>query len=557
MVLIANRGEIARRILRTCRKLGLVGVALHTPAEADQLWVLEADRAVQVSSYLAAQEIIEAGLRVGVGAVHPGFGFLAESPEFARQVGEAGLTWVGPGPEAMAQLSCKMKAKDLARSLGIPVLEKTDQPPLLIKAAAGGGGKGMRVVLRAEELPEALESARLEAERAFGDGSLLLEPYLLEARHIEVQLLGDQHGRMWVLGERDCSLQRRHQKILEECPAHHLPQREDLYRAALELGRAAGYSNAGTVEFLVNEDGFYFLEVNTRLQVEHPVTEEVYGLDLVEWQLRVASGEPLPDEPPRPKGHAVEVRLYAEDPARDFAPSPGQILVWQPPPEIRVETALCEGQTLSPDYDPMVAKLIAHGEDRPQALRRLRRALERTLLLGVECNRDFLHYWLGRTLEGEVLTTQSLQSNQWKGGLDAASEQAVQFFLEQPQQWDGQWMTWSLQGSRQRHRFQWQGQRLWVAGAVSQGWKDFTPPSPSGPQEDPTQLRAPHTGRVLELAAVGEAVQLGQCLGRLEAMKMVHTLQSGLNGKVERVHVQVGQVVKAKSLLLELRAEDA
>ncbi|MDI3299006.1 MAG: biotin carboxylase N-terminal domain-containing protein [Bacillota bacterium] len=417
-VLVANRGEIARRILRACRRLGLEAVAVYSDADAGALWVREADAAVRLGpapareSYLDAERILAAAREAGAEAVHPGYGFLAEEAGFAEAVERAGLVWVGPPPEAMRAMGDKSRARQLARRLGVPVLEGYDGEeqsrerflaeaerigwPLLVKAAAGGGGRGMRVVRRPEELPAALESARREAEAAFGDGRLLLERYVERPRHVEVQLLFDRRGQGVHLGERECSVQRRHQKIVEESPSPAVdePLRRRLGEAALALARAVGYAGAGTVEFLLDERGrFHFLEMNTRIQVEHPVTEEVTGLDLVALQLRLAAGEPLPLDQAevRLRGHAFEARLYAESPEEGFLPSSGRLEALRLPapgelPGLRLEAGFAAGDVISPYYDALLAKLIVRGADREEARERLQAALAATTVRGVATN---------------------------------------------------------------------------------------------------------------------------------------------------------------------------
>ena len=452
-LLIANRGEIACRIARTCRTLGIAVVCVFTEADANALWVREADRAFRIGSYLDAEGLVSVALRAGARAVHPGFGFLAENVAFARAVLAAGLIWVGPSPESMEALASKEGAKELAVRAEVPVLPnytlENAEFPLMVKAVAGGGGKGMRRVDRREDLLAATQSAASEAARSFGDDRFILEPLLVQARHVEVQVLGDQHGTVIHLGERDCSLQRRHQKVMEECPAPDLPMRDQLHDASVRLARAAGYSNAGTVEFLVSGEQFYFLEMNTRLQVEHPVTEMVYGLDLVEWQLRIAQGERLALDL-QPRGHAVEVRLYAEDPQHNHRPCAGPVLEWRQPTGVRVETALQVQDEISSHYDPMVAKLIAYGSTRDEALRRLRRALEDTVLFGVECNRDFLKHWLERAHQ-ERFFIDTLDQHPWNGPVDEWAPWAAAA---------AQWLQWSgenwrnMPGLAPRWRFQ-------------------------------------------------------------------------------------------------------
>jgi len=398
-VLIANRGEIAVRVARTVHALGLRSVAVVTDADRGALHADVADVAVRIGSYLEIEDVLEAARRTRATAVHPGYGFLSENAAFARAVQEAGLVWVGPPPAAIELMGDKGRAKHAAEEAGVPVVPAGEEGgfPVMVKAVAGGGGKGMRVVRTADELDEAMASARREAKAAFGDDRLIVERYLERPRHIEVQVLADQHGTVLHLGERECSLQRRHQKVIEEAPSPVVdaPLRARMGEAAVALSRACGYEGAGTVEFIAPSDGseFFFLEMNTRLQVEHPVTELVYGVDLVEQQLRVAFGEPLALHQPDlvPQGHAVEARLYAEDPAAGFLPAIGTVRRWRAPsgPGVRVDSGVREGAEIGTAYDPMLAKVIAHGEDRATALRRLDRALAELEVLGVTTNAAF------------------------------------------------------------------------------------------------------------------------------------------------------------------------
>ncbi|BCY10123.1 biotin carboxylase N-terminal domain-containing protein [Actinoplanes sp. L3-i22] len=386
-LLVANRGEIARRIFRTCRSLGIETVAVFE--EKTDLHVREADAAVAIGSFLAADEIIEAARRSGAGAVHPGYGFLSENAPFARAVEAAGLIWIGPAPDAIEAMGDKIRAKKLVAAAGVPVLDGAETFPLLIKAAAGGGGRGMRVVTEPGTLRSELAAASAEAQSAFGDGTVFTEPYLPTARHVEVQVLGDEHGRLWVLGDRDCSVQRRHQKIIEEAPAPLLATetREALHRHARAAAEAVDYRGAGTVEFLVEGDRIFFLEMNTRLQVEHPVTEAVTGLDLVAWQLAIAEGRELPAEPPALTGHAIEVRLYAEDPAAGFAPQTGRLRAFDfEVPGVRVDSGVEAGSTVGVRYDAMLSKIVSYGEDRASAIRLLADALRRGRLHGLTTN---------------------------------------------------------------------------------------------------------------------------------------------------------------------------
>jgi propionyl-CoA carboxylase alpha chain len=416
-LLVANRGEIARRIFRSCRDAGISTVAVFSDADASALHTGEADLAVALTgntaaqTYLRADLLIGAAVRAGADAIHPGYGFLSENAAFARAVLDAGLCWVGPSPEAIEAMASKIEAKKLMADAGVPVLSELDplalteaELPVIVKASAGGGGRGMRVVRTLAELPAALEAASAEAKSAFGDPTVFCEPYVEAARHIEVQVLADQHGTVWALGERECSLQRRHQKVLEEAPSPFVdqPLREQLGAAAIAAARAVGYVGAGTVEFLVDAGGrFFFLEMNTRLQVEHPVTECVTGLDLVALQLRVADGERLEPLPPPVTGHAIEVRLYAEDPAQDWRPQsgvlhtftvPGVDAEFAVPPKfgLRLDSGFAAGCTVGVFYDPMLAKVIAWAPTRAQAARRLASALAGAQIHGLVTNRDLL-----------------------------------------------------------------------------------------------------------------------------------------------------------------------
>jgi len=419
-LLVANRGEIACRIMRTCRRLGIETMAVHSSADARARHVREADTAVAIGgaapadSYLDGARIIEAALAAGVDAVHPGYGFLSENAAFAHDCIAAGLVFVGPRPETIRAMGSKSEAKAIMEDAGVPVVpgyHGADQAadrlagraaaigyPVLIKASAGGGGKGMRVVRKADDLADALAAAKREAKKAFGDDRVILERFIERPRHIEVQVFGDRHGNVIHLWERECSTQRRYQKVIEESPSPLLDDatRQRMTEAAVEAARAVEYLNAGTVEFIVSaEREFWFMEMNTRLQVEHPVTELLTGLDLVEWQLRVAAGEPLPlaqAEIPR-RGHAVEARIYAENPANNFMPSTGRIRRFRAPdrhPAIRLDSGFEEGDDVSHHYDPMLAKLIVHGLDRRECIGRLREALAHTAIAGVTTNLPLL-----------------------------------------------------------------------------------------------------------------------------------------------------------------------
>ena len=411
-ILIANRGEIACRVMRTARRLGVRCVAVYADADRGARHVRLADEARRIPGYLDIDGIIGAARECGAEAIHPGYGFLAENEDFAAACAKAGVAFIGPSPEAIAAMGDKAAAKRLLEKAGVPLvpgyhgeaqeearLEKEASRigyPVIIKPSAGGGGKGMRIVEGAKGFRAALEAARREAKSAFGDDRVLVERYLERPRHIEVQVFGDRQGNVLHLFERDCSVQRRHQKVLEEAPAPRFERREEIGAAAVAAAKAIGYVGAGTVEFIAEQDGrFYFMEMNTRLQVEHPVTEMVTGLDLVEWQLRVATGETLPlaQQEIRLSGHAIEARIYAEDPARDFLPSTGRLIHLAFPREsarVRVDAGVDAGDEITPWYDPLIAKLIVHGEDRADALAALRRALAEVEIAGVQSNVEFL-----------------------------------------------------------------------------------------------------------------------------------------------------------------------
>jgi propionyl-CoA carboxylase alpha chain len=418
-LLVANRGEIARRVFRTARDLGIATVAVFSDADSASAHVAEADAAVRLpgnapaDTYLRTDLLLDAARRAGADAVHPGYGFLSENAGFARAVLDAGLVWVGPPPAAIEAMGSKIEAKRLMADAGVPVLRRVDPAsvteadlPVLVKASAGGGGRGMRVVRSVAELPGEVEAASAEAQSAFGDPTVFCEPYLPNGRHIEVQVLADRHGTVWTVGERECSIQRRHQKVVEETPSplvERLPgMRAELYAAAHKAVAAIGYVGAGTVEFLADESGrFYFLETNTRLQVEHPVTECTTGLDLVAWQLRIAEGAALPPEPPAPVGHAIEVRLYAEDPADGWKPQtgtmhririPGVAAEFAVPSGfgLRLDAGVVDGTVVGVHYDPMLAKVVNWAPTRGEAARGLAGALARAELHGVTTNRDLL-----------------------------------------------------------------------------------------------------------------------------------------------------------------------
>jgi 3-methylcrotonyl-CoA carboxylase alpha subunit len=418
-ILIANRGEIACRVIATCRRLGIATVAVYSAADAHARHVELADEAWPIGppparqSYLAIEKIIDAARRSGAQAIHPGYGFLAENAAFAEACAAAGITFIGPPPAAIRAMGSKAAAKTLMQHAGVPLVPgyhgdaqdfssleaaaaRTGYP-VLIKASAGGGGKGMRIVEQPADLPPAIEGAKREAAASFGDDRLLIERYLTRPRHIEIQVFADTHGNIVSLFERDCSIQRRHQKVLEEAPAPGMDpaRRTAMGEAAIAAARAVGYVGAGTVEFIAEEQKFFFMEMNTRLQVEHPVTEMITGQELVEWQLRVAAGEPLPrrQDQLRISGHAIEARIYAEDPARDFLPSIGTLIHLRQPTEtadVRVDTGVRQGDAITPNYDPMIAKLIVRGDDRAAAVQRLAAALAQYEVVGVQTNLGLL-----------------------------------------------------------------------------------------------------------------------------------------------------------------------
>ena len=438
-ILIANRGEIAVRVIRACRDMDLRSVAVFSDCDRTARHVRLADEACAIGgnppseSYLRIDRIIDAARRTGADAVHPGYGFLAENDAFATACRDAGLTFIGPTPRAIALMGSKTAARQAAIDAGVPVVPGTEAPlgpdvpdaeiaaiaarigyPIMLKAVAGGGGKGMRVVAEPGDLPGAIRAARSEAGAAFGDSSIYLERRLLRPRHIEVQLLGDQHGRVLPFVERECSIQRRHQKVIEETPSPVVSPalRARLTSAAATVARSVGYTNAGTIEFLLDADGsFYFLEMNTRLQVEHPITEMVTGVDLVAWQIRIARGERLdlgPEALLAPKGHAIECRIYAEDPDAGFMPSPGRITTLRVPagPGIRDDSGAEEGGEVPIYYDPLISKLVARGEDRPEAIARMARALREYEVLGIRTTVPFFRWMLAQPafLDGQFHT---------------------------------------------------------------------------------------------------------------------------------------------------------
>jgi acetyl/propionyl-CoA carboxylase alpha subunit len=526
-VLVANRGEIALRVFRAARELGFSTVAVVAPDDGGSLHARSADETVEIASYLSSEEHIRAAKQSGADAVHPGYGFLAENGDFAEAVEAAGLTWIGPPPEALRTGSDKVAAKRIAREADVPTIPGVTDPPLIVKAAAGGGGRGMRVVRSAAELDEALEAARREAKAAFGDDRVYLERYLERPRHVEIQLLADTHGTVLSLGERDCSVQRRHQKVLEESPSPALDAalRARMSDAAVRFAQAIGYVGAGTAEFVVDGRDFYFLELNGRIQVEHPVTELVTGIDLVQWQLRIACGEPL-DIRPKPRGHAVEVRLYAEDP-RTFLPQAGRIERLHLPTSIRVDAGVAEGDEIGTGYDPMIAKLIASGETRDEALDHLAAALAETEVAGVTTNLPFLRWLVGHPAlrAGEVTTA---------------------FLTEYPPLSPPPAL---LPGPVWRGAF-----RLNLAAPALRQPPDIDATAHAhGGTEASRTVTAPMPGTVIKvLVHKGSTVKARQPLVVLEAMKMETPLTSPYDATVRAVHVQEGDRVAGGAVLVEL-----
>jgi acetyl/propionyl-CoA carboxylase alpha subunit len=543
-LLVANRGEIACRVFRTCGELGIETVAVVAPDDRGSLHARSADQVLDIGSYLQPEEHIGAAREAGADALHPGYGFLAESADFAEAVVAAGLTWIGPPPRALRLGGDKIAAKRIARDAGVPVLPDGAPEeigfPLLVKAAAGGGGRGMRVVRSAGDLAEALAAAEREASSAFGDGTLYCERYLERPRHVEVQLLGDVRGTVVALGERDCSVQRRHQKVLEEAPAPRLRERTRtaLHEAAVAFGRAIGYASAGTVEFVLEGEDFYFLELNGRIQVEHPVTEAVTGVDLVERQIRIAEGEALVTYRHKPVGHALEVRLYAEDP-RTFLPQAGRVEALRLPCDdqsqapsggtLRIDAGVEAGDEVGLAYDPMIAKLVAHGRDRDEALDTLAKALAATRIEGVTTNLPFLRWLVGHpTVRAAEATTAFLTE---QPPLSAVP------LIRPPAPFAGPW-------------------RLNLSPA---------PPAPPPTVDDDAHRRAgshgesavsaPMPGTVIGVEVEpGDAVTARQTLVVMEAMKMEIPVHSPFDGVVKAVRVSPGDRVAGGVVLVELES---
>jgi acetyl/propionyl-CoA carboxylase alpha subunit len=526
-VLVANRGEIALRVFRAARELGLETVAVVAPDDRGSLHARSAHEVVEITSYLHSEEHIRAAKHTGADAVHPGYGFLAENGDFAEAVQAAGLTWIGPPPEALRQGGDKLAAKRIAHEAGVPTIPEADEPPLIVKAAAGGGGRGMRVVRSRGELDDAVAAAKREARSAFGDDTVYLERYLERPRHVEIQLLADEHGTVLALGERDCSVQRRHQKVLEESPSPGLDAdlRARMSDAAVRFARAIGYVGAGTAEFVLEGRDFWFLELNGRIQVEHPVTEAVTGIDLVQWQLRIARGEAL-DLRPELRGAAVEVRLYAEDP-RTFLPQAGRLERLRLPSSIRVDTGVAEGDEIGTSYDPLIAKLIASGATRDEALDRLAAALAETEVRGVTTNLPFLRWLVGHpTLRAGEATTAFLVEHPPLSPPPAALADAV---------WRG-------------------GFRLNLPSPPLQPPPDVDAAAQEhGPGAASSTITAPMPGTVIKVNVhEGSTVKARDPLVVLEAMKMETPLLAPFDATVTEVHVKEGDRVAGGAVLVEL-----
>ncbi|MCZ8018164.1 acetyl/propionyl/methylcrotonyl-CoA carboxylase subunit alpha [Novosphingobium sp.] len=631
-LLIANRGEIACRIIRTARQMGIRTVAVYSDADAKALHVRQADEAVHIGpspaceSYLVGDKIIAAAKATGAEAIHPGYGFLSENAAFAQSVIDAGLVWVGPKPASIEAMGLKDAAKQLMAAAGVPVtpgyMGANQDPgflaqqaaeigyPVLIKAVAGGGGKGMRLVESAADFADALASCQREAAASFGNAHVLIEKYIQRPRHIEVQVFGDSHGNVVHLFERDCSLQRRHQKVIEEAPAPGMDEatRAELCAAAVRAAKAVDYIGAGTIEFIADAseglraDRIWFMEMNTRLQVEHPVTEEITGVDLVEWQLRVASGEPLPlkQDEMSINGWAMEARLYAEDPAKGFLPSVGKLAHFYLHDEIRVETGVEEADEISPFYDPMIAKLIAHGQSRDEVRKELMRSLSKSFVAPVRTNSGFLYACLDNAefsegnvttgliaASGDALMPPSFPSK-------AAVDRAAATFLEADFAFDTlpavtlpsglrafrlnakPWRTIAMETRGEKvlgdadatvGAFRLSGPFHTALSdhevAVTERGESFIFEAP--PRQAGTGHHSAHDGDILSSmpgkviaveVSAGQAVAKGQKLLTLEAMKMEHTLTAPFDGVVAELNAAPGAQVQVEALLARIEAAE-
>ena len=606
-LLIANRGEIACRVIRTARRLGVRTIAVYSDADAGALHVREADEAVHVGpspardSYLVADRILDAARATGAEAIHPGYGFLSENADFAQAVTDAGIVWVGPNPASIRAMGLKDAAKALMAKAGVPVtpgyMGEDQDPasltgqadkigyPVLIKAVAGGGGKGMRLVERASDFADALASCQREAAASFGNAHVLIEKYIQRPRHIEVQVFGDSHGEVVHLFERDCSLQRRHQKVIEEAPAPGMDAatRAAVCAAAVDAARAVDYVGAGTIEFIADAsdglraDRIWFMEMNTRLQVEHPVTEAITGVDLVEWQLRVASGERLPrrQDELSINGWAMEARLYAEDPARGFLPSIGRLdlLRFGRGPGARIDTGVEQGGEVSPFYDPMIAKVIAHGTDREEARRRLGAMLADSAVWPVRTNASFLVKALAHPafIAGDVDTGLIGRDGEAMAEPPVPSAQALSAAAARLVQASG-FAGFRLNAApRATARFCLDGEPVEVAltggsdapapcafvTEQGQAWR-LTPWRKDGVHGGGAgdgAILSPMPGRIIAVeVAAGDRVAKGQKLLTLEAMKMEHTLTAPFDGTVAELHASPGAQVQVEALLARIEA---
>ena len=595
------------RIARTAREMGISPVGVYTDADSNSPHLRAADESVAIgASYLDIDRILDAARKTSTDALHPGYGFLAENAGFAEACQRAGITFIGPSAQAIRKMGSKIAAREVAVAAGVPVVPAIDptgvtQFPILIKAAAGGGGRGMRIVASAAQMDEALQSARSEAARAFGDGTLLIERYIDNARHIEFQIFGDRHGNLIHLFERDCSMQRRHQKIIEESPSLAISPdlRGRMGEAAVAVGRAIGYTNAGTVEFLLAPSGdFFFIEVNTRIQVEHPVTELVTGLDLIRLQIEVAEGKTLTVNPSI-TGHAIEARLYAEDPSNNFVPSTGTLHVWRPPQHVRVETALEEGVEIGIHYDPLLAKIISHGEDRETALRKLVHALRSTCILGLQTNRDYLIQILesDEFREGRATTTflpaprpavidpgclaaavlhmtrgplkgvpPNYRNNPYRDpsiklrihNRDITVNMAQTLSSVSVLSRADDQITLAVDGITRSYQIKEAGDDIFVHSPTASLAIARLPQHPrSANAAQRESANSPMPGQVLRvLVREGQQVKTGDSLVVLEAMKMEQTVRTTIDGVVKSILVVTGQVVAPGQMLVQISAQE-
>ena len=573
-VLVANRGEIALRVLRGCRDLGIRTVGVYSEVDRDAPWLRAADEshllgpAAPSESYLNVERILEVATTAGADAIHPGYGFLSENADFAKAVTEAGLTWIGPPPVAIVQMGDKLSARAVSEAAGTRTVPGTHEPtedpevvrafaaehgfPVAIKAAYGGGGRGLKVVRDESELVEALEGAQREAVQAFGRGEVYVERYLTRPRHIEIQVLADTHGNYLWLGERDCSSQRRHQKLIEEAPAPGFDPkiRAAMGEAAVAVSKQVGYEGAGTCEFLYEDGDFYFLEMNTRLQVEHPVTELVTGLDLVHWQLRIAAGEALPfsQDDVELRGHAIEARINAENVAMNFAPSPGLITGWRPPagPGVRVDAGVEQGWEIPRTYDSLIAKLITFGADREEARQKMVRALDEFVIEGVPTTIDFHRFAMTQQdfIDGEVSTVTVEREWDLSGiAAPAAAEQGP------GAQTPSRTMTVEVGGKRFEVAL-FDGEATTAAPKRERRSRAAGGSRKAGGGAASETLTAPMQGTIVKtVAEVGQTVAAGDLVLVLEAMKMENHISAHRDGVVTAMHVEAGQVVDSGEAL--------